>query len=56
MKTKNNKVSLEQTIELLGQLLCNVDEDCPHEYRSRHLEDTMSECHDFITKYKRETK
>ena len=50
------QVTLEQTIELLGQLLCNVDEDCPHEYRSRHLEDTMSECHDLIGRYRKSSK
>ena len=50
------QVTLEQAIELLGQLLCNVDEDCPHEHRTRHLEDTMGECHDLISRYRKSSK
>ena len=50
------QVALDEAVELLGRLLSNVDEDCPHEYRTRHLEETMTESHDLISRYRESTK
>ena len=50
------QVALDEAVELLGRLLSNVDEDCPHEHRTRHLEETMMESHDLISRYRESVK
>jgi hypothetical protein len=32
----------------LMELVSQVDEDCPHEYRTRHLKDALSDAIDLI--------
>jgi len=48
----NNKPTLEQAAELLQQLICEVDEDCPYENRTRHLTECMEECGLFLSRYR----
>tara|TARA_R110000751_G_scaffold235329_1_gene336781 strand:+ start:439 stop:588 length:150 start_codon:yes stop_codon:yes gene_type:complete len=45
---------MNKAIELLKELVVQVDEDCPNEYRTRHLRDCMSEVYEFIKEYDKE--
>jgi len=46
-----NKV-MEKAIQLLDELVFQADEDCPHECRSRHLQNILLEASEFIKEYK----
>ena len=37
-----------KALELLNDLFDQTDEDCPQEYRTRHLVETMEEVEDFL--------
>lgn len=37
---------------ILHELLVNVDEDCPSEYRSKHLRMAMAEARDVLKDFK----
>jgi hypothetical protein len=50
------KKLLDESVDILAELMSQADEDTPHEYRTRHFDESMMTAHDFITKYKRETK
>lgn len=51
MKNINYKLELTRAIYLLSELVSQTDEDTPHECRSRHLEDSMKDAHDFVGKH-----
>jgi len=38
----------KQLLVCLMELLYQVDEDCPQEYRTKHLKDAMQDAHDLI--------
>lgn len=42
---------MEDLATALKDLLEQVDEDCPHEYRTRHLEDAMANAGDVLRGY-----
>lgn len=39
---------LDKALELLNELFEQTDEDCPQDYRTRHLVDTMEEVEQFL--------
>ena len=43
---------LDEAVRLLVQLNEQVDEDCPSEYRTRHLREAMQDAAEFIEKLK----
>ena len=43
---------MEKAIQLLDELVFQADEDCPHECRSRHLQEILWEASEFIKEYK----
>lgn len=50
------KKLLDESVDILAELMSQADEDTPHEYRTRHFDESMMTAHDFITKYRKETK
>ena len=38
----------QKALELLNELFEQTDEDCPQDYRTRHLVDTMEEVEQFL--------
>jgi len=45
---------LQKAIELLGDMVCQADEDTPSEYRSRHFRECMEDCINFLDKHMEE--
>jgi len=43
-----NKAIETKSIELLRELVEQTDEDCPQEYRSRHLKEILWEAREFL--------
>lgn len=39
---------LNKALELLNELFEQTDQDCPQDYRTRHLVDTMEEVEQFL--------
>lgn len=50
------KKLLDESVDILAELMSQADEDTPHEYRTRHFDESMMTAHDFIKKYRQETK
>lgn len=42
----------KKALELLNELFDQTDEDCPQEYRTRHLVETMEEVESFLVEVK----
>ena len=38
----------KKCLELLHELAVHVDQDCPVEYRSKHLKETLQDAYEFI--------
>ncbi|QDP64572.1 MAG: hypothetical protein Tp1100DCM00d2C33371621_30 [Prokaryotic dsDNA virus sp.] len=45
---------LKKATELLGEMVCQADEDTPSEYRTRHFRECMNDCIDFLNKHHEE--
>lgn len=56
MKKIDYKKELDKCASILCELMNMADEDTPHECRTRHFEDSMTDAHDYITRYKEITK
>lgn len=41
-------IRLGKALELLNELFEQTDEDCPQEYRTRHLVETLEEVESFL--------
>jgi hypothetical protein len=50
------KKLLDEGVDTLAELMSQADEDTPHEYRTRHFDESMMAAHDFIKKYREQTK
>ena len=50
------KKLLDESVDILAELMSQADEDTPHEYRTRHFDESMMAAHDFIKKYREQTK
>ena len=42
------KEKFEECLHILDSLACNVDQDCPAEYRTRHLHQALEESYAFL--------
>jgi hypothetical protein len=47
---------MKELLEALEDLATNADEDCPHEYRSKHFDMALDTAWDLIVKYNKELK
>ena len=45
---KVNKETYEKVLDLLCDMTTQADQDTPSEYRTRHFNDTMDECYEFL--------
>lgn len=45
---KNQGIIIERLKTLLSDLVANVDEDCPTEYRTKHLKECISDSYSFL--------
>jgi hypothetical protein len=45
---RNQSIMIERLKTLLSDLVTNVDEDCPSEYRTKHLQECMSDSYSFL--------
>ena len=45
---KNQGIIIERLKTLLSDLVTNVDEDCPTEYRTKHLKECISDSYSFL--------
>ena len=43
---------LKKATELLGEMVCQADEDTPGEYRTKHFRQHMDDCIDFINDHR----
>jgi hypothetical protein len=43
---------LDVTIGILENLACQADEDCPSDYRTRHLRSALEDAFEVINKYR----
>ena len=50
------KKLLDESVDILAELMSQADEDTPHDCRTRHFDESMMTAHDFIKKYREETK
>jgi len=50
------KKLLDEGVDILAELMSQADEDTPHQCRTRHFDETMMTAHDFIKKYREQTK
>lgn len=48
-------IRLHKALELLNDLFEQTDEDCPQEYRTRHLVETLEEVESFLVDLKQRT-
>lgn len=46
---------LNKALELLNDLFDHTDQDCPQDYRTRHLVETMEEVESFLVDVKQRT-